>query len=244
MRTEGPGPAHPAQRLAYEVAWLAGAWLLIMLVARYTTLDHTLTGFFYDAQAAKFPLRYSAFWNTVMHSGLKYLSFGIWLALFLVWLLPARWAPNQRLRRIIGFVLLVAPLSALVVSMLRAFSAHSCPWELAAYGGATDYFRFFDSLPANAGPGRCAPSGHASSGFVWIAGYVAARRIDPPMARLALALTLCLGILAGSAQVVRGAHFVSHVLLTAWVCCAVAWASAWAVSCYGGGESRKPSPPA
>ena len=217
--------AHPARKLAYEAAWLAGTWLLILLAARYTTLDHTLTAVFYNAQAAGFPLRYSVFWNTVMHSGFKYLSILIWLTLFLVWLLPARWALSPTLRSVVGFTLLVAPLSALAVSLLRSLSAHSCPWELAIYGGDADYFRFLDALPANAGPGRCAPSGHASSGFVWIAGYIAARRSSPAAARLALALTLCLGVLAGLTQVVRGAHFVSHVLLTAWVCYAVAWAS-------------------
>jgi len=220
-----PGPAHRPWVLAREAAWLAGAWLLIMLVARYTMLDHTLSALFHDPEAAGFPFRHSVFWNAVMHSGLKYLSLAIWLTLLLVWLLPARWAPNRRLRSVIGFTLLVAPLAALTVSLLRSFSAHSCPWELAVYGGAADYFRFFDSLPANAGPGHCAPSGHASAGFVWIAGYVAARRTSPAAARLALALTLCLGVLTGLTQIVRGAHFVSHVLLTAWVCCAVAWGS-------------------
>ena len=225
MTVEGLSPARSARRVAYEAAWLAGAWLLVILVARYTALDHALTGLFYDAQAAGFPLRYSAFWNTIMHSGLKYLSFAIWLTLLLAWLLPARWAPNQRLRSVIGFTLLVAPLAALSVSLLRSLSAHSCPWELAAYGGSADYFRFFDALPTNAGPGHCAPSGHASVGFVWIAGYLAARRTSPLAARVALALTLCLGVLTGLTQIARGAHFVSHVLLTAWVCYAVAWAS-------------------
>ena len=225
MLTGDPSPALRARTLTHEVAWLAGAWLLIILVARYTTLDHTLTAFFHDPEAAEFPLRHSAFWNVFMHSGLKYLSLAIWLTLFLLWLLPARWAPNQHLRNAIGFTLLVAPLAALAVSLLRSLSPHSCPWELAAYGGGADYFRFFDSLPANAGPGRCAPSGHASAGFVWIAGYIAARRTSPLAARVALALTLCLGVLTGLTQIVRGAHFVSHVLLTAWVWYAVAWAS-------------------
>ena len=216
---------YPARKLAYEAAWLAGAWLLIILVARYTALDHALTVVFYDVPSASFPLRTSAFWNTVMHSGLKYFSILIWLALFLVWLLPARWALNPSLRSIIGFTLLVAPLAALSVSLLRALSAHSCPMELSLYGGDADYFRFLDPLPANPGPGRCAPSGHASSGFVWIAGFIAAQRSSPAAARLALVLTLCLGVLTGLTQVVRGAHFLSHVLLTAWVCYAVAWAS-------------------
>jgi membrane-associated PAP2 superfamily phosphatase len=205
--------------------WLAGAWLLVIVLARYTTLDQALTAGFHDPETAGFPLRHSAFWSTVMHSGLKYLSIAIWLTLLVSWLLLARWLRNKHLRGVIGFTLLVAPLSALVVSVLRSLSAHSCPWELAVYGGGAEYFRFFDSVPADPGTGRCVPSGHASAGFMWIAGYVAARRASPVAARLALALTLCLGVLTGLTQIVRGAHFLSHVLLTAWVCYAVAWVS-------------------
>ena len=212
------------RRAVLDAAGLAGAGLLLVAVAHYTPLDHALTVLFYDPGAAGFPLRHSAFWTVVMHSGLKYLSIALWLGLLLWWLLPAR-RQRARLRDAVGFTLLIAPLSALVVSLLRSLSEHSCPWELAVYGGSADYFRFFDSVPAVPGPGHCAPSGHASVGFVWMAAYIAARRVGPAAARAALALTLGLGILTGLTQVVRGAHFVSHVLLTAWVCYAVAWAS-------------------
>jgi membrane-associated PAP2 superfamily phosphatase len=118
----------------------------------------------------------------------------------------------------------VALLAALIVSSLRSVSAHSCPWDLSAFGGTAEYFRFFDAMPQNPGPGRCAPSGHAASGFVWLTGYIALRGVDRKAACYALAFSLLLGILAGLTQLVRGAHFLSHVLLTAWICLAVAWA--------------------
>lgn len=207
-----------------EVAGLAGAVLLLVAVARYTPLDYALSTLFYDPGTSSFPLRHSPFWTAVMHSGLKYLSIALWLGLLLWWLLQARRSRHAPLREAAGFTLLIAPLSALAVSVLRSLSDHSCPWELAVYGGGADYFRFFDAVPAAPGSGRCAPSGHASAGFMWFAGYVAARRVGPRAARLALALALCLGTLTGLTQIVRGAHFVSHVLLTAWVCYAVAWA--------------------
>jgi membrane-associated PAP2 superfamily phosphatase len=130
----------------------------------------------------------------------------------------------QRYRQAAGFTLWVTPLAALIVSSLRAISEHSCPWDLSAFGGTAEYFRFFDTVPLIPGPGRCAPSGHAASGFVWLAGYIALRGVDRTAARYALAFSLLLGILAGLTQLARGAHFLSHVLLTAWICFAVAWA--------------------
>ena len=110
-----------------------------------------------------------------------------------------------------------------MVSSLRAIWAHSCPWDLSSCGGTDEYFRFFDAVPLNPGSGRCAPSGHAAAGFVWLAGYVALRDVNRMAARAALSFSLVLGILTGLTQIARGAHFLSHVLLTAWICFAVAW---------------------
>ena len=199
--------------------WLAAALALIIVLARYTPLDHALTSLFYDSATRRFPLRDQPFWSMVMHTGLKYFSIAAWFGLLLWWISLRR----QPLRRAIGFTLVVAPLAALAVSSLRTVSAHSCPWDLSAFGGVAEYFRFFDSVPPNPGPGRCAPSGHAASGFAWLAGYIGLRGVDRHAARVALAFSLALGILAGLTQLARGAHFLSHLLLTAWVCLAVAW---------------------
>jgi membrane-associated PAP2 superfamily phosphatase len=207
-----------------ELGWLAAALVLIILLARYTSLDHALTGLFYDPVTQRFPLRDQAFWAVIMHTGLKYLSLALWFGLLLWWISLRRQSSRQPLRRAMGFTLLVTLLAALTVSSLRAISPHSCPWDLSAFGGTAEYFRFFDAVPQNPGPGRCAPSGHAASGFVWLTGYIALRDIDRTAARAVLALGLLFGILAGLTQLARGAHFLSHVLLTAWICFAVAWA--------------------
>jgi membrane-associated PAP2 superfamily phosphatase len=206
-----------------ELGWLAAALALMIVLARYTPLDHALTGLFYDPASQRFPLRDQAFWAIVMHTGLKYLSVAVWFALLLWWISLRRQPSRQPLRRAIGFTLLVTLLASLTVSSLRAISAHSCPWELSLFGGTADYFRFFDAVPLNPGPGRCAPSGHAASGFVWLAGYIALRDVDRKAARVALVFSLVLGVLAGLTQLARGAHFLSHVLLTAWTCFTVAW---------------------
>ncbi len=215
--------ANAVSRPLRELWWLAGALALIILLARHTPLDHALTGLFYDPATRQFPLRDQAFWAVIMHTGLKYLSIAVWFGLLLWWINLRRQPSRQTIRRAIGFTLLVAPLAALVVSTLRALSVHSCPWELSVYGGTADYFRFLDSVPLNPGRGRCAPSGHAASGFVWLTGYIALRGVDRTAARFALIFSLSLGVLTGLTQLARGAHFLSHVLLTAWVCLAVAW---------------------
>lgn len=208
-----------------ELGWLAAVLVLIVVLARYTPLDHALSVLFYDPIARGFPLRDQPFWAVIMHTGLKYLSLSIWFVLLLGWISLRRRPSRRPLRQAMGFTLIVMLLAALTVSFLRAISPHSCPWDLSLFGGTAEYFRFFDPVPPNSGPGRCAPSGHASAGFAWLTGYIALRGVDCRAARMALAFTLILGMLAGVTQIVRGAHFLSHVLLTAWICFAVAWLS-------------------
>jgi membrane-associated PAP2 superfamily phosphatase len=48
------------------------------------------------------------------------------------------------------------------------------------------------------------------------------RRHDPRVARGLLAAALLAGALFGGVQVLRGAHYLSHVLWSAWLCAALA----------------------
>ena len=56
------------------------------------------------------------------------------------------------------------------------------------------------------------------------------------LAALLLILILCTGIAFGLAQVLRGAHYVSHVVWTAWICWTV---SALAMARYDGEHYRR-----
>ena len=53
-------------------------------------------------------------------------------------------------------------------------------------------------------------------------GYFALRERCPAAARTWLAAALGAGLLLGLAQQMRGAHFMSHTLWTAWICWTVA----------------------
>ena len=68
------------------------------------------------------------------------------------------------------------------------------------------------------GPGRCFPSGHASTAFSFLAGWFALRRDAPRAARIWLAATIFLGLVFSGVQVMRGAHYLSHCLWTGWIC--------------------------
>lgn len=105
-------------------------------------------------------------------------------------------------------------LIAVVVGLLRHYSPVSCPWDLLEYGGR------------NPDTGRCLPAAHPLVGFSLFGLWLALKEPRPRAARYALAAALVIGFAAGAVQLARGAHFVSHVLWTAWVAWAVTLALA------------------
>lgn len=171
------------------------------LAVRLAGLDHAVTGFFYDPAGGGFQLRDAWSLKTLGHDGLKWVMVGVWTGC-LAW---------KRLRR--GALLMAA--AAIVVTLLKQASPYSCPWDLVSWGGSAE----------PPGPGRCLPAGHPVSGFMLFGLYFALWRERPRAARAALVAAWVIGLTAGAVQVARGAHFVSHVLWTAWV----AWAVTLAV---------------
>lgn len=184
--------------LPWQAAGLALAFLALWGLAQ-SGLDWRLSALAYSPEARGFPLRDAWLTAVVGHSGLKHLSVVLWFALVGVALASRTWR-REGLHAALG-----AALAATAVSVLRGWSAQSCPWDLLEFGG---------SAP---GAGRCLPSGHASSGFALFSIYFALRDAHPRLARWALVLAWTLGLLAGAVQVARGAHFASHVLWTAWI---------------------------
>ncbi|GLR27549.1 phosphatase PAP2 family protein [Limnobacter litoralis] len=168
-----------------------------------------ISDFFYDAASHQFPLKNNPLFAVALHSGLKYFSVCLWLGL-LAFTLVKRQKPGHSQRL---YLLVTALLAALLVSVFKSLSTHSCPWDLQDFGGP------FTDLT---GPGRCFPSGHASVGFMWIAWLFAPLAL-PGVKRWQIVLfVVSIGALACFVQIARGAHFLSHVLATAWVCWAVA----------------------
>lgn len=216
---------HQKSDVTTHVVAMAVTGILIVAMNRYTSADLALSRVFFDEANRVFPWRHDPLWSLLLHDGLKLLVTVAWLIVFS--LAVAAWRSRhsgrlERWRYELSFVAAVSLASALAVTLIKGQSMHSCPWSLAEFGGMGTYFRLFDPAPPSPGPGRCLPSGHASVGFMWIAAYFALRARRPALASASLLASLLLGLVAGFAQVVRGAHFASHVLLTAWICWCVA----------------------
>lgn len=198
----------PARFYGYQLFVLIALAVLFTWLSRDESLDRWLTSFWYDAATHHFPLQQNPLLDLLNHRLAKYVT----IALAVIALVYGAYRRNARL---VTAALLMG-LGALVVGALKSMSHHSCPWDLVEYGGKAVSYPLFSAIPADSGPGRCFPGGHASSGFMVMGLFFAFWRERPRLAWTFVALGAALGLLMGFGQVMRGAHFFSHNLWAGW----------------------------
>jgi membrane-associated PAP2 superfamily phosphatase len=159
-----------------------------------------------------------------MHAGARNLG---WI--FLVAMLIGIWRPWGALRDLATadrVILFLSVLSALLsVTLIKGFSQTSCPWDLQAFGGLAPSVSHWNLWVRDGGGGHCFPAGHASTGFAFMAAYFGLRQNNATGAMKWLLVAVCIGFILGISQQMRGAHFMSHTLWTAWLCWTVGWLS-------------------
>ncbi len=202
-----------------EAGWISVALVGIALAWDASGLDLALAQL--AGTPAGFPWRDTWLLSTVLHEGARRLSWLLALGVCLAVWWPvgpfARIGQRERLQ-----LAATTLLGALAVSLLKAASHTSCPWDLQQFGGLAHHVSHW-SLGRDGGSGHCFPAGHSSSGFTFVGGYFAFRTVRPRLARAWLACALAAGLVLGLAQQWRGAHFMSHTLWAAVVC--------WGVAC-------------
>lgn len=202
--------------------------LMLAFVYPRTRLDASLIQPFYDAHALVFPLKNDSFLDNVMHKGLRNLMIVISLTMLGLWIFGLKilssvsknlndihWLKVYHRQYLWIFMAMV--ISTSTISVLKHLSIHSCPWDIMAYGGTEPWIPLFGNLPTGAKSGHCFPGGHASGGFALIAIYFGFRDSLPKLAKAGLILGMVFGFAMGWGQMMRGAHFMSHNLWTAWI---------------------------
>ncbi len=196
-----------------------GVALLLLLAWDFSGLDLPLTRLYGNAEG--FAWRDHWLTGGVLHGGARRLAWGLIgvLLLGLWWPLPFVRDLSQRERI---WWLVTTLLCVALIPLLKRTNWTSCPWSLAEFGGAVvQYVPHWVLGQRDGGPGRCFPSGHASTAFAFLAGWFALRERQRHAAGLWLIVTVAAGLALGWVQMMRGAHYLSHSLWTAWVCWAV-----------------------
>lgn len=202
-------------RAVQDVLILFGG-LALLALWEASRLDLPLIRFY--GTAAGFEWREHWLTAKVLHDGTRVVG---WTFFFL--LLASVWRPRllvgalprpERLWWIATTLACVA-----LIPMLKRASATSCPWSLVQFGG--EFARYVPHWVlglTDGGPGGCFPSGHASTAFALLPGWMALRDVAPKAGRIFLAVVVASGILLAWVQMMRGAHYLSHSMWTAWIC--------------------------
>lgn len=184
--------------------------LLFSIVLHYErTLDWALQNYFLRANLwlvdENEPIGKFIFYN-----GPKYLLVAFALSLLLLALNSIY--RGQSLHINVFYVLICLSVIPLLIDFGKQITNEACPKDLAAFGGTIQLDRM---------SGECFPGGHASGGFALLSLYWFFNQ-----RKLALIPGLLFGTILGVYQMLKGAHFVSDTLCTAffaWFFCEGAW---------------------
>lgn len=219
MSTVRP-PTPPASYPLRRTLWPCVAALLgVFLVAEFTSLDLWVQDACYDFAAGQWRVDENASLpKALFYTGPKALLIAFGLACIALLVGPAGWRRRFGLahrRRELATVIICLGLGPYLIGLAKANTNMFCPYELTRYGGDVPYVKLFERFPEHLRPERrgvCFPAGHASGGFALLAlsGLAATRRGR----LLGLAVGLAVGSWMGIYQMLKGAHYLSHTLIT------------------------------
>ncbi len=217
MTASSIAPTNARAQRRRDVAWCAGL-LAALLAWDLSGLDLQLVRFV--AGPTGFSLRDHWFTSFVLHQGGRALGWLVLVALVVQLWRPLPFASELTLgeRR---WWLATCLLCLLTIPLVKHASLTSCPWSLSEFGGIARYVSHWQWGVADGGGGGCFPSGHASTAFAFLSGYFALRTHHLAAAKRWLWAVVFLGLIFGAGQTLRGAHYPSHTLWTAWLCLAV-----------------------
>jgi membrane-associated PAP2 superfamily phosphatase len=210
--------------LLYQAVALAASAIALSLSLGDGRLDLTIARWFFDDVRRVFPLTNDWLLKTVLHDGARMLSAVAALALLGVavttWLTRKPRTLHAH-RESLLYVSFATVAGAAIVGLAKHFSSHACPWDLALFGGTAPYHPLLVAHAALLNVDGCFPAAHPLAGYAWLAVGFALYPVERRRAWQSWAVALALGTLFGAVQIARGAHFLSHVLWSAWIVWAV-----------------------
>ena len=191
--------------------------LAIALLIEILDLDRATLDLWYDPVLRNFPGAHSPLWEGYAHDGGDRLVIAIGLGALAVSVAGGMWPRLRPLRRDALLVLACVVSGPALVALAKQVTNVDCPFALSRYGGTRPDVRLLEDRQVELPRAACFPAAHSAGAFTLFGFYFAWRGRHPRRARLALAVTLLLGTAYAVTQWVRGSHFPSHDLWSAWL---------------------------
>lgn len=210
------------RRIRLDV-WIMGfvALCLLMLVS-FEGDSMIARAFFFDTTTNEWIARHDWWANELLHTGGRNLMRLVGVLALLAWVGSYRSMRLATHRADLGYFAACMVLVPLTIGILKQISNVDCPWDLQGFGGSMPLIHWFEPRPAELPHAACFPGAHSSSAFALFGLFFVWRSAKPAWATIALLGTLALGGAFSIAQQSRGAHFVSHDVvsaLLAWLMC-------------------------
>lgn len=197
-------------------------FLILAVLGQFSGLDLAVSNLLYDVELARWRIGDTWLTQKVLHDGgadvIRLIAIFVLLGLAGSWLVPRL----RHWRRTFAYAFLCMLLGTGLVALGKHYSNVDCPWNLAQYGGDRQYVPVFSPRPADMPRGVCFPGGHSSGGFSLFFLYFLFLGRNRRLALAGLGLALATGTLFAATQWVRGAHFISHDVWSAFICWSVA----------------------
>jgi len=177
---------------------------------------------FFDESMQRWVGRESVWASEVLHRWGRNVMRLAGLLAIVGWLASFRSNRLARHRRSLGYLALCLALVPLTVGALKQTTNVDCPWDLQGFGGDRPPIAWYQDRPDDLPRAACFPGAHSSSAFALFALYFIGLASHPVWARWSLVGVMAWGGLFSLAQQSRGAHFLSHDLvsaLVAWLIC-------------------------
>lgn len=197
---------------------------LILLVGLFLIFDHYgldlwCSDQFYFGQGKGWYYKHSWWAEQLIHRGGRYLIISIAVTCLLIIAESfSLGSQTRRYRRAALYLLLCIALGTGTVALGKETINRHCPWDYSRYGGNVQYTNLLTPPAIGSSQGHGFPAGHASGAFSLLGFYFIFYQRQNNIARIALVVSLTLGALFTFGQLVRGAHFVSHSIVSLGLC--------------------------
>jgi len=190
----------------------------VIAIENYTNLDIIIQNHIFNFETKAWPIPHELHkkLSPIFYNGMKALvtAIGTICAIYLL----SCWKIEKNRKKFLPVlvVLLSTMLVPATVGKLKRVTNTYCPAQLQEYNGPIPYVKLLQHYPADfhpPHPGRCFPAGHVTGTFSLMALYLIFEDRRRKYAALAFAITL--GCIAGTYQMLRGEHFLSHNLTSA-----------------------------
>lgn len=203
------------KHLIYISSFFIFFFFLIIYCFEYLGLDEKIQNLFYKGQGLWMLEDSHGWWRLGLYH-LPRLIIAL-LILFQILYLIFCFKKNHRRDLKTALFSLGATVSILlVVNFLKKTTNMHCPYHLLPYGGDNDYLKLFELRKnhpfINYPKGECFPAGHASGGFSLLGCLFYMKKRS--LRTLGFFIFSALGMVMGIYQMIRGAHFLSHTLIS------------------------------